>query len=640
MTLKGIKNSVSSNGFDMSSKRNYTSKGGEVTCMWWKHCIPGDVWNLELRNFTRTKPATAPSFLRSRKYIDFYFVPYNQLWNKFNTTITQMNENLQSASGPSILDNPNLSGYLPNFRLLDFIRYHTSLNASGNTQFKNNMFGYDRSTLAVKHLTDMRLGNIHLFNTLISASSGTSQFSELINTPLTLLPLLAYQKVYNDFFRESQWEKPNPSTFNVDYITGAGLTAQELNPIQKQYTAESNKLHKWVQTDTLFDLRYCNFQKDVFHGMLPQAQYGETSFVPLSTGNETSSAPAAVFTNAKDWKASTNPTPADGFSQTIKQNFIQFKDSSTSGAIEGSSKTLYNSLYTPGVLNSGTDKEFLFRFNGIISGLNGISILALRRAEAQQRWKEVSQANDQDYQDQIQAHFDQPVSDFLSGKCRHIGGIVQDLQLGEVVNTNLTGDFTADIQGKGTGSCQGTFKFQSGELYGCLMCISYELPIVDYITSGISPEWTSVQATDFPIPEFDRIGMETVPTLALTSFDGKDATRKAYNTFLGYAPRYIWWKTDYDYSSGDFQDTFLNWILSYSDDDVKAMLDAASSGTDSGNVSLGKTARYPFFKVNPAIYNSIFNVEADASWKTDVFLNQLFIKATVVRKLDRDGLPY
>ena len=40
------------------------------------------------------------------------------------------------------------------------------------------------------------------------------------NNTVNLFPLLAYQKIYQDFFRWSQWENANPSSYNVDYFTG------------------------------------------------------------------------------------------------------------------------------------------------------------------------------------------------------------------------------------------------------------------------------------------------------------------------------------------------------------------------------------------------------------------------------------
>ena len=40
------------------------------------------------------------------------------------------------------------------------------------------------------------------------------------NTIVNIFPILTYQKIYQDFFRWSQWEKSNPSSYNVDYFDG------------------------------------------------------------------------------------------------------------------------------------------------------------------------------------------------------------------------------------------------------------------------------------------------------------------------------------------------------------------------------------------------------------------------------------
>ena len=34
---------------------------------------------------------------------------------------------------------------------------------------------------------------------------------------------------------------------------------------------------EFYQNYNFFDLRYCNWQKDLFHGVLPHQQYGETA---------------------------------------------------------------------------------------------------------------------------------------------------------------------------------------------------------------------------------------------------------------------------------------------------------------------------------------------------------------------------
>lgn len=76
MSMKSLKNRVSQNGFDLSKKSNFTSKCGELLPYWWKFTLPGDKWSIDLKSFTRTVPATAPAYARSRKYYDFILYRY------------------------------------------------------------------------------------------------------------------------------------------------------------------------------------------------------------------------------------------------------------------------------------------------------------------------------------------------------------------------------------------------------------------------------------------------------------------------------------------------------------------------------------------------------------------------------------
>ena len=73
------------------------------------------------------------------------------------------------------------------------------------------------------------------------------------------LPFLAYQKIYYDFFSESQWEKHLAYSYNVDYWDGKSqlLLAPEM-----------------------LQLRYANYPKDYFMGMLTSSQYGSVAVMP------------------------------------------------------------------------------------------------------------------------------------------------------------------------------------------------------------------------------------------------------------------------------------------------------------------------------------------------------------------------
>ena len=68
-----------------------------------------------------------------------------------------------------------------------------------------------------------------------------------VSQVVNLLPLLAYQKIYYDFFSNSQWEKHLAYSYNVDYWDGKSQLS--LSP-------------------DMFKLRYANYPKDYFMGML------------------------------------------------------------------------------------------------------------------------------------------------------------------------------------------------------------------------------------------------------------------------------------------------------------------------------------------------------------------------------------
>ena len=81
------------------------------------------------------------------------------------------------------------------------------------------------------------------------------QISQTVNA----LPFLAYQKIYYDFFSNSQWEKHLAYAYNVDCWSGAGQISLVTNMVK---------------------LRYANYPQDYFMGMLPSSQYGSVAVLP------------------------------------------------------------------------------------------------------------------------------------------------------------------------------------------------------------------------------------------------------------------------------------------------------------------------------------------------------------------------
>ena len=79
---------------------------------------------------------------------------------------------------------------------------------------KNNYFGYNRALCSAKLMECLGYGNLFYYagsadNTILKQPLRQNLYVSLFN-------LLAYQKIYSDYYRDSQWERVSPSCFNVD----------------------------------------------------------------------------------------------------------------------------------------------------------------------------------------------------------------------------------------------------------------------------------------------------------------------------------------------------------------------------------------------------------------------------------------
>lgn len=583
MSLKSLRNKTSRNGFDLSSKRNFTAKAGELLPVKVWEVLPGDTFKFDLKSFTRTQPLNTAAFARMREYYDFYFVPYDLLWNKANTALTQMYDNPQHALDSSPLKVVKLDGSMPFTRLGDISRYLNSL-ASDSTTVTNkaNYFGYNRALCSAKLMECLGYGN--LFYYAESSDNTFTKKSLRQNLDVSLFNLLAYQKIYADYYRDSQWERVSPSCFNVDYMPySTGSSGMML----------SFNYSDFYENYSMFDLRYCNWQKDLFHGVVPNQQYGDV---------------ASVSMNA--------PVTAGG---AAISNFAVMNTSTSSAVRTVSGSIAANQPFV-------TNPEF--------------SILVLRQAEFLQKWKEITLSGNKDYKEQVEKHWNVSPGDGFSEMCTYLGGISSSLDINEVVNNNITGNNAADIAGKGTGVSNGVINFNSQGRYGVVMCIYHCLPLIDYTTDFVSPSVTRINAADFAIPEFDRVGMQTVPLSYITN-GPSSVIAPSIPVEVGYAPRYIDYKTDLDTSIGAFKRSLKNWVISY---DNQSLANQFGFGVERPELPVPNPANsnwnYTLFKVNPNSLNSLFAVEVDSSVDTDQFLCSTFFDVKVVRNLDTDGLPY
>lgn len=591
-SLKDIRNHPRRSAFDLSSKVAFSAKSGELLPIKWYLTMPGDKFTLKRQHFTRTQPVNTSAYTRIREYYDWFWVPLHLLWRNAPEVISQMQSNVQHAnSQTSAL---TLGNFLPTISNSQIDLSLACLNQ------KTNYFGFDRSDLAYKLIQYLRFGN--------STSGGTRNYGTSVpltdvsysqknrfDLNLSVFPLLAYKKFCQDYFRYSQWQDSSPYLWNIDYFTG--VTQQLFSSIPAAGDSYWNN-------NTLFDLEYCNWNKDLFMGVLPDTQFGDVA--TINTGGLTS----------RDL-----PVQAKISSSSSSSVYLGDKVSSSGANFS---------------VNAGPDAV---ASNPLVVAMPSVAasfdVLALRRGEALQRWKEISLNVPQNYRAQIKAHFGVDVGENMSGMSTYIGGDSSSLDISEVVNTNLqSGDSQSEavIAGKGVGSSQGSEKFEARD-WGVLMCIYHNVPLLDYVASAPDPQLFVSQNTDLPIPELDSIGMQSIPISMFSNGDNELANGFNSSDFtMGYLPRYYSWKTSYDYVLGAFTTTEKEWVAPITSAIWKNMLSTVS--TQSSSVT------YNIFKVNPSVLDSIFQVNADSKWDTDPFLINCAFDVKVVRNLDYSGMPY
>lgn len=628
--LKELQNHPHKAGFDIGSKNLFTAKVGELLPVYWDMAIPDCDYDIDLAYFTRTRPVQTAAYTRIREYFDFYAVPCDLLWKSFDSAVIQMGE-VAPVQAKTILDPLTVGTDIPWCTLKDL---HESLvYSSGNSSLGSvvtvssgfgNIFGYSRGDTSHKLLSYLNYGNfLNPLSTVVGSGSnrwwntsftpsGVQNYSQKYsnNSAVSLFPLLAYQKIYQDFFRWSQWENADPTAYNVDYYNGSGNLFGNTG---LSGSIPSNNAY-WKR-DNMFSLRYCNWNKDMFMGILPNSQFGDVAVVSGSEDIETF-VPVEVFNSINESNI-VNP-PLSGTHTPVFTNEAMTSNT-TPSRIRVSAA-------------SGTPSSVAGSALGVRSLLGGeFSILALRQAEALQKWKEITQSVDTNYRDQIKAHFGINTPASMSHMAQYIGGVARNLDISEVVNNNLHEDGSeAVIYGKGVGTGSGKMRYHTGSQYCIIMCIYHAMPLLDYSISGQDPQLLCTSVEDLPIPEFDNIGMEAVSSTTL--FNSNLFARVVANDFLGYNPRYWPWKSKIDRVHGAFTTTLKDWVAPIDDSYLYKWF--TSNNGASSSIS------WPFFKVNPNTLDSIFAVAADSIWETDQLLINCDVSCKVVRPLSQDGMPY
>lgn len=574
MQLNSLRNKVSRNAFDLSTRNCFTAKVGELLPVLTKEVIPGDRFDIDLRTFTRTQPVQTAAYTQIKEYYDFFFVPNSQLWHNWPAFITNLGSDA-SQKAKSLSSKASIGDQMPFFTSHDlFALILTADHAEKNTNY-NDILGFRRTSQWCKLLDYLGYGDYY---NLINADIKLRPSS--VSTALNPFPLLAYQKIYQDFYRNSQWETSRPFDYNLDFINDNQLTNLQLDLETYYGNGDPYLANQLLTSSSIFDLRYCDWEKDYFNGLYPNSQIGDVAIAaPLQgvlTGHITYSTNDPVGTNDD-------------------------------------------------IVLKTTDK---YIENGQINS-SGISALALRQAEFLQRWKEIALTGSKDYKDQMEKHWGVKMSNESSRLVNFLGGVQTTLNINEVVNQNLSGENSSTIAGKGISISNGHISFESKE-HGILMCIYHAVPLLQYATNGRDRFLTKTKVTDFAIPEFDNLGFQPIFSDELINYDNPRELTKNFNpTLIGYGPRYIEYKTSIDKVHGEFLYSMGHWVAPRTQSYVEEYFNYTLNHLD-----------YRFFKCDPRVLNSIFLRAATEDTSTDQLLINADFDIKSVRNLDYNGLPF
>lgn len=585
-----VKNHPSRSGFDVGARRLFTAKAGQLLPVYWDLLLPGTKVNLKDIHFTRTMPVNTAAFTRIKEYIDWYFVPLRLINKNLPPALVNMVD--QSNIASSLVLPKEVTTYIPYFSGGNLARVFSKAPAPEDTFYKD-INGYSSLAGSVRLLRYLRYGNCFYDYSPTVGNNRNFGYSSVKNFNITgifnlnynVLPLAAYQKIYCDHYRFEQWEKAQPYTYNFDYYAGQDI----LTPYLTSITAQN-----LLKQENIFTLRYCNYPKDMFMGLLPSSQLGDIATVNISI-----QAPVVAGVNG------TAPL------------YINKTSAAANTAVDVVSSS--SSSYSKQQMTASQQTSF--------------DILAFRIAQATQRYREVAQCAGQGYKEQLESHWNVKLSNALSDHCQYIGGSSSQIAISEVVNQSVSGDIQADIKGKGVGSGSGSESFSTDE-HGILMAMYHAVPILDYSLTGPDLRLLSTFATDLPQSEFDSLGLESIPAFSLLndiSMNIANPENYSVNSLLGYGSRYLPYKTQVDTVDGAFLTTLKAWVT---------VMDFSEQESRLFESPYEFQMTYKFFKVNPNILDSIFVQACDSSVDTDQFLVQAYFDVKKVQNLDYNGMPY
>lgn len=634
------------NAFDMSFSTLFSSPCGLLQPAYVQEVKKGDKLKLGLSNVTRTRPLNTSAFMAFDEKIDFWYVPNYLLWSPYDEWRIRQS---YPHSSLALLEagKQNLLPYTSYSSLSDAFMSLFELPITAGTIPSRSEAPFFNANSAIRYL-DLLLYGVPTIGDFSNFKGSTAQtgtpdpqvaisFKNFYNNvttnsiPLNYFRLAAFQCIYMHHYRNEEYEKLDPTFYNMDslFMDGqadnsvAGTAQTNSSP---QYlvainsdTPSSNVSKYLIEWRKLLIPRYKNWRKDVFTSAKPNSGFSSVSGISQSTPQFGSSfawpSQASVtigsvgtgVTNTGTWRDSVSDYTSNTISTIDPEK--RFLNETTNGSV-------------PYVRLAGTVSST----NNVLVNLYPQQILNLM---AQDKFLRSAVYANKNLSDQMKALFG---DDYNDCHCpSYLGSYSTTVNISDVTataagndgdTTDLSSSLLGEIAGKGYNtSGKDTVFSRKFDYDGIVIGVHYIIPRNNYDSSRINLFNTKVSSYDYFYPQFDGLGLQPVYMFERNTSSG--AASGTFNSLFGYAPRYHEYKQRTNEVHGSFmaRQSDSDWTLSNNNENIVSASDIRN------------------YKVLPNITDRIFSMNWDSSLASDPFQCYFHYDVTLVSDMEVYGTP-
>lgn len=589
---------LAKSAFPMHQKRAFTSSSGMILPVYQDLLNVGESVYLNSQMVVRTQPLVTAAMADVHFHIDWFFVPLSMIYTLFPSlryrTNDLISENFISSDGNLI------NTGLPLFDI-DACLYAEGPGVAYSVFIDNGLpsiFG-DAACLTFR-LADMLGYNPRA--ALLTHEEGRVDF---FNPNVFPWSALAYQCIYQNYYRDDDWEKRVISSYNVDQ--------RHSQPSVADASYDRG----------IFAMRFHRRYNDYYNVTKSQPYLNAVNLIGDSSSADTLSSFKAAVNNylADGGNFRTDIFGSDGSAGSLIPSGLGDASSPAFGSLSSVDTSVYLSPTTS----------------------------SLRTSFAYEKLLRIIGMSKKDYDHQVLAHFGFQVPHDVKHDITHIFGQHGLMHIGEVVSSADTFDGTngsalGSIGGKGYCIIQEDKKRHkfTAPVDGVLMAVSYCVPEFDYY--DVFDKQNSITSiNDFFNPEFDKLGAQPLMAYECLPFSNGTNSQR-----VGWQSRYMQWKLKKNMSSFAFfhnnsanmVNTYSPWILS-----SRPLSQYYQVGAPA------QTLAYHSFLSLPTDINNIMQVGYNGYWsadykdspwliyQTDPFIHRFSANVTKLSTMSPSGEP-